>query len=185
MERKEEFILTEQRLVYLLKHFSSISESYRTKLNTLGISDKLISETCEAMGSKFNPVYIKNPEDLLSEIYKGKETTRILQLNGNSAMTVKFNYNIGTEGIIASNELTSEEKNSITNDVRNGYKVKIVKLNSFKASNSITYIINSNKEIVTVFPGRYAPPFPFNEMPLNEHKISSDFWDKHLFVELI
>ena len=81
-------------------------------------------------------------------------------------------------------ELSKDEKKHIKEALRNGLHLKAVRLSELKKTNRLTYVVNSQNEIVTAFPGRYAPPLPFPEMPFDEKKNATEFWLNHVFVEL-
>jgi hypothetical protein len=38
-------------------------------------------------------------------------------------------------------------------------------------------------ELITVFPGMYAPAFPSNSMSKDDLQIASEFWDEHILLK--
>jgi hypothetical protein len=184
MAGKKKLILTDQRVIHLLRHFSEIDISYRLNLHALGMDDAAIKETCQLTGSKFDASQVLNPEEILQLLDKGKQVLEVKQPNGNTARSVEFDKPIGTEGIVSLDELSKDEKKHIKEALRNGLHLKAVRLSELKKTNRLTYVVNSQNEIVTAFPGRYAPPLPFPEMPFDEKKNATEFWLNHVFVEL-
>jgi len=184
MAGKKKLILPDQRIIHLLRHFSEIDISYRLNLHALGLDDAAIAEACTLTGSKFDASHVLNPEQLLQLIEKGTLVKEVKQPNGNTARSVEFEMPIGTEGIVALDELSHDEKKHIKEAMRNGLHLKAVRLSELKKTNRLTYVVNGQNEIVTAFPGRYAPPLPFPEMPFDEKKNATEFWLNHVFVEL-
>jgi hypothetical protein len=38
-------------------------------------------------------------------------------------------------------------------------------------------------ELITVFPGTYAPVFPSTSMTKDDFQIASEFWDEHILLK--
>lgn len=185
MAGKKKLMITDQRIIHLLRHFIEIDFSYRTNLYSLGLDDIAIKAACELIGSKFDVSQVLNPEQLLKLIEKGKLIKEVKQPNGNTARSMEFEYTIGTEGIVALDELSNDERTQMKEVIRNGLHLKAIQLSRLKRTNRLTYVVNNQHEIITAFPGRYAPPLPFTEMPFEEKKDATEFWLNHVFIELI
>ncbi|MFN5911081.1 MAG: hypothetical protein ACK45H_07095 [Bacteroidota bacterium] len=184
MEGKKRLTITDQRIAHLLRHFSQIDTSYRNELYRIGLNDHAILEACSVPGSKFDPCQIKKPDDIIGLVDRGKTVFSILQPNGNHAITLEFDFNIGSEGILSMNELTSSERELVTESMRSGTLLKFVRLPQLRLTNRLTLVTNINSELVTAFPGRYAPPLPYPEMVQDEKIKANEFWNNHVFIEV-
>jgi hypothetical protein len=184
MEGKKKLKIPEKRFFHILRHFSEIDKSYKEILFNQGFDNITLKQECELVGSKFDASHVLNPKDILLLIDKGRKVSSIEQQNGNAAYTVELDYNIGNEGVISVFELTEEEKTQIKESPRGDSFLKSIKLSDYRKTNQITFVVNINKEIVSVFPGRYAPPLPFHNMTYKEKKISNEFWINHVFIDI-
>ena len=184
MEKSKNMKIPEQRFFHILRHYTEIDNSYYEILKKQGYDDFTIKQACNSVGSKFNATIIQNPLDLMQLKEKGNIAFKIEQANDNDAISVKFDFVVGSEGILSILELSETEKQFIKESKRNGIFIKSIKLPELKPTNQITYIINKQDEIITAFPGRYAPPLPFSNMPFKEKKTSIEFWLNHVFIEI-
>lgn len=95
----------------------------------------------------------------------------------------KINH-VGYEAIASINDI---DTNLIRNESRNGHTVKFAVVNQLPFTNQFCVVAFKNKdikELVTAFPGRYAPPFPHQKQLVHQNKISTDFWNKHILLKL-
>ena len=106
----------------------------------------------------------------------------IQQSNANQAFRYKipFDGGIGTNTII--NIKTIQHADKIKKVIRNGFQVNVVERNSFDPTNELVLICNSLNEVITVFPGMYAPAFPTQLVDKNEVEASKLFWENHAFI---
>jgi hypothetical protein len=108
----------------------------------------------------------------------------ISQTNGNRA----FRYKISCKGGIGANTLINiqsipqTDKSTLKKVIRNGFQVNVVERNFFDPTNELVLICNSLNEVITVFPGMYAPAFPTQLVDKNEVDAAQLFWDNHAFI---
>jgi hypothetical protein len=55
--------------------------------------------------------------------------------------------------------------------------------NFFDFTNQLVVICNHLDEVITVFPGSYAPAFPTQLTNVDEIKASILFWENHTFIK--
>jgi hypothetical protein len=181
MEDSKRLIFTERFLLHLPIHLDEMADEYRRKLQGLGWSEKEFLEARQTVGSKFDPQIVRSPDDIRTLIAKVNPICRLMQSNGNVALTFAFGFILGTESLISFDELKGVP-HAVQKKERNGFKVNVVSLPEFKPTNEITLIVNSFDEAITVFPGRYAPPFPRNGMKEEEKANCTTFWNSHAFI---
>jgi hypothetical protein len=107
----------------------------------------------------------------------------ISQTNGNRA----FRYKIPFEGGIGTNTLVNihaiqPDKSILKKVIRNDFQVNVIGRNFFDPTNELVLICNSLNEVITVFPGTYAPAFPTQLVDKNEVDAAQLFWDNHAFI---
>lgn len=67
--------------------------------------------------------------------------------------------------------------------IRNGFHTNVLERNFFDFTNQLVVISNTFNEIITVFTGLYAPPFPTQLTDEEEVKASILFWENHTFIK--
>ena len=68
---------------------------------------------------------------------------------------------------------------------RNNFKIKIVEKEGFVKTNELVVVASKeNNEIITAFPGQYAPPFPIHLSDTKSKIASERFWEEHAFIEI-
>lgn len=74
---------------------------------------------------------------------------------------------------------------SVLSELRNGWPVDFVYVHSFPSTNLVTIICretSSGLEVVTAFPGEYAPPFPNSGQTPEEIDINKRFWSDRILL---
>ena len=176
MEKPEELKLTLQRAFYILKHFESIDVDSRNLFLKNGYSELEIAKSIATIGSKFFNTFCSNPFQLSIIINNSNPVESISQSNGNSIFIYSFQESdgIGTDNLINLNNLLPLEINNLKVETRNNFKIKIVEKASFVKTNQLVVVASQeNNEIITAFPGQYAPPFP-NHLSDTKSKIASE-----------
>jgi len=186
-----EFQFTPERQFHILKHFKSIDEIYRGELCRSGaISRKDVSKRMEKFGSKFNPLFSYNPLEVLKRLKRRKGYTFEYKLKSKDRIEVKLifekgeNYDcIGWDTLVKKEEYITE--NEIKTRIRNGFQIHYTTGNP-QASlemNMIFELLEGSYHLITMFPGKYAPPFPDKEIQTEEeYTTNADFWSNHLFL---
>ncbi len=177
-------ILTIDRAFYLLKHFSKIDKKSRLLFLENNYSESDIDTALKVIGSKFNFSFCKNPFDLVSKINVLSTIQLFTQDNGNTIYVFRNeNGFIGPDNLISIGELTLAERSKIKFETRNGFEVGLLKSDKINQTNECVLIVKSDSnEIVTFFPGIYAPPFP-TSVKDSELKLKAKyFWENHIFL---
>jgi hypothetical protein len=185
MEGQKEFILADERAFYLIKHFEELDKKGHIYFKNLGYSDEKVNHELKTIGSKFYTSFCDNPFDLIQKITHYIPFDIINQTNGNKAFIYKipFTGGIGTNTIIPLKDIRQSDKSKIKKVIRNGFHVNVLEQNFFDFTNQLVVICNSLNEIITVFPGIYAPAYPTQLVDEQELKASILFWENHAFIK--
>ena len=182
MEEQKEFILTDERAFYLIKHFEKMDEKGMLHFQQMGHAREAINQALSSIGSKFYASFCENPFELIERIALCSPFEVIQQSNANQAFRYKipFDGGIGTNTII--NIKTIQHADKIKKVIRNGFEVNIIERNFFDSTNELVLICNSLNEVITIFPGMYAPAFPTQLVDKNEVEAARLFWEHHAFI---
>jgi hypothetical protein len=184
MEEQKEFILTDERAFYLIKHFEKLNEKGILHFQQLGHSIEAINHALTTIGSKFYARFTENPYDLIQKIAYFTPLEIISQTNGNRAFRYKipFEGGIGTNTLVNIHAIQQTDKSTLKKVIRNSFEVNIIERNFFDPTNELVLICNSLNEVITVFPGMYAPAFPTQLVDKNEAEAARLFWENHAFI---
>ncbi len=186
MEEKTKMNLTLSidRAFYLLKHFSKIDSKTRFFFIQNNYTNELIESALCSSGSKFNYRFCKNPFELIEKIERLQPLHFFKQENGNEVyiFTIESNF-IGVDNLIPLEDLTLTERSKIKYELRNGYEIGTFTTKKMHPTKECVLVLKSDSnEVVTIFPGIYAPPFPIS-IANEELKLKAEyFWANHLFL---
>lgn len=80
------------------------------------------------------------------------------------------------------------EYDQIQSEIRNGKTIQFIQLESLPKTTAITIVSreigNSNFQIITAFPGHYAPAFPHEKMSQSDLITAKTFWDSHILLKI-
>ena len=187
MEKPEELKLTVQRAFYILKHFESIDADSRDLFLKMGYSELEILKSIATIGSKFFNTFCSNPFQLSIIINNSNPVESFNQSNGNCIFIYSFQESdgIGNDNLINLNNLLPLELKNLKVEKRNNFKIKIVEKESFVKTNQLVVVAaKENNEIITAFPGQYAPAFPIHLSDTKSKIASERFWEEHAFIEI-
>ena len=182
------FVINDERLFHLLRHFESIDTNCQNYLIQKGYTQKQINEDLNASGSLFFSSFCTSPCQLPVVFSKLEPIALKLQENGNYAIKFISNDYLGTNGLIPTNKLSNQEKERIYLQERGGIDVKVI--NGIEAPKTYEAHAIAKREldidiyeIITCFSGSLSPPFPTYIKDLKERAISEKYWKKHILIE--
>lgn len=183
MEKEINFILSIDRAFYLLKHFSHIDELTRDIFIKNNFSNEQIEIALHTCGSKFS--FCKNPFELMQKIKDLHLQQKFAQDNGTNVYIYSNEENmIGTNQLTSIQELSLEEKSQIKIEERNGFKINVLKTVKILETNVCVLVSNAEtNEVISVFPGIYAPPFPIHLSAGPFKEYAEKFWNNHVFLK--
>jgi hypothetical protein len=177
--------ITEDSLIYNIRHFKSIDSQFEEKLKSLGFSHKEILDRLSIIGSKFNEDFVSDPVELVEMLNQINPQKTVFQENGRIALIFQFSSSVGTDSLIKKMRIISEERKNIYLEERGSFNVGVIQLDYLPQTNQIVVIVDAKSyNLVTLYPGIYAPSFPTEDQSKGDNQISLDFWKKHLFIKI-
>ncbi len=186
MEEKTKInlILSIERAFYLLKHFNKIDSKSRSIFIDNLCKEEEIDSALAITGSKFNYQFCKNPFELIEKINRLQPLHFFKQENGNAVyiFTIESNF-IGVDNLIPLADLTLTERSKIKYELRNSYEIGTFTTKKIHPTKECVLVLKSDSnEVVTIFPGIYAPPFPISIANEDMKAKAEYFWANHLFL---
>jgi len=181
MEKEVMYHIGPETALYLCKHFFQIDNEERIAIEKTSTSNA-IEIQLRQIGSKFYPEFTKGPFELVSLLNTINPTAVFEQNNERIVSIFKFESPIGHNGIISLEDIGEENQNEVYTKQRNGIDVKVWRT-SLKNDTNQLVLIRKEKNVITCFPGIYAPPLPTLKMTQSELKMAEDFWIEHVFIE--
>lgn len=197
--KKEDFLSLIQNLVFdldsqihIIKHFSKLDDNYIAYLqNDNNVSFELIKEKLSLKGSIFNYSFASNPLQLIDKLI----TADVIELieesfSNNIELRLKFSMTkypmgVGSNNLVNLNTLNKKQISIIENKVFNGENIQFVRTKA-QITNEIIFVTLKNKtkfNIITIYPGIYAPPFPLKDkQSAMFYNHCRNFWDEHVFL---
>ncbi len=185
------FYFDEKSQYHVLKHFCEADHEYLSAL--ADALQKKVTDTRKRMklsGSKFNLSFASNPLEVLEKLKSDSDySIEYLLLNKERIeLRCTFHKNIYAEGIgrdalIEQSEFSPVEP--IKTHMKNGFPIMYTHGKSPPTweLNIIFGLNNSSYYLVTLFPGKYAPPFPdrkkHSEKEFARH---CDFWSRYIIL---
>jgi len=141
----------------------------------------------EKAGSYFFTSVFQNVEELLTVLEKRDPFSVIVQSSGREAHTYDLTDigDCGTVGLGLKCEFTDRK---IKMENRNGIDVQYIEVDQLHPTSLLTVICFKEEQkyqLITAFPGDYAPAFPHDKMDSDELSWSMAFWDKHILFKKI
>ena len=136
-------------------------------------------------GSIFRPDYFPTIESLLKFMVDIEPIREIIQ----SEYTVAHLYKIdaleyvGWEGV---GKLSDYPKVKVQEENRNGYMTRFIETAELPTTKLVNVVLKhclDGMELITVFPGIYAPAFPNASMSMDDLQIASEFWNAHILLK--
>ena len=187
----EKFIFDREGQYHVLKHFSEIDEEYRNEMISRGAHSKReISLRMEKFGSKFHKNFLSNPMALIQLLKNEKEFVLLERFSSDNRIELQLVFDmaryplgIGSDTLVRKNDHIGDSEMKIR--MRFGFPIHYTKGEPRPTweLNLIFEWTDENWRLITMFPGKYAPPFPDKKKQApEEYQKSSDFWKKYLFL---
>jgi hypothetical protein len=181
---KMNLILTLERAFYLLKHFTKIDSKTRAIFIGKNYTEEEIDLALATSGSKFNYKFCKNPFELIEKIESIPPFYFFKQDNGNLIYIFRIESDfIGFDNLLPIADLTLNERSKIKYEIRNGYEIGTYLSKIMNPTKECVLVLKSyNREVVTFFPGIYAPSFPISIKDADFKMKAEYFWENHVFL---
>lgn len=132
-------------------------------------------------GSKFNTEVFLSLESILTEIKSIQPNRIVEQSSGRVAHIYELNGFCGWIGIGK-----RADYSRIETEIRNGFVTEFAVVETLPQTRLLTVIaefIDGTYTLITVFPGDYAPPFPYEGMEPEEKERASVFWKENILLK--
>ena len=136
-------------------------------------------------GSIFRPDYFPTIESLLIYILDLEPIREIIQSEYSVVHLYQINAleYVGWEGV---GKLSDYPKVEVQEENRNGYMTRFMEIEELPQTKFVNVVFKqclNGMELITVFPGMYAPAFPNASMSMDDLQIASEFWDEHILLK--
>ena len=176
-------IIGTNALVRILSHFTVIDQDIISELNETGISHELILNQFKAVGSKFT--LFSNPFEIFAKLDLLEPIECILKYDLVKVNVYYFNEIVGNDHLFLISDLSDQEKTFVRKIPRDGKIVNCIERSSYKSTSQVNVVLdNETNEILTIFPGKYAPPFPSDAMDDFTKRNTTLFWNEHCFTRI-
>ncbi len=156
------YFVTEDRLLHLMNHFSGNKST----------------------GSYFFDNVFDGIYKLLEYVNAHEPREIICQMNGNQVHV--FEYEGGKEvGFVGFDKKKNVLGCEVIREMRNNYLTEFALVEKMKATPMFCVVVRAviQMEVITTFPGPFAPPFPYSGQNEHENKVSSAFWEEHILIK--
>ncbi len=188
----KQIVFTTDQQLHILSHFNTIDTNYKKQLINQGMKEDDIEKRLQMNGSKFLYSFAENPIRLWSKIVAALDDAKAVFPIHNNKCEIQLTFSkeeypegIGLDSLMAVNELNAKYQSEISMQVRGNYTVKTLErvMNPSWLANVILYIDKTNTIILSIFPGKYAPPFPDkNKQTESFFMQNKQFWDQHVML---
>lgn len=139
-------------------------------------------------GSIFRPDYFPTIESLLIYILDFEPIREIIQSEYSVAHLYEINAieYVGWEGV---GKMSDYPKVKVQEENRNGHMTRFIEIAELPTTKFVNIVFNYglngmiDMELITVFPGMYAPAFPNATMLKDDFLIASEFWNEHILLK--
>ena len=136
-------------------------------------------------GSIFRPDYFPTIESLLNFMVDIEPIREIVQSENSVAHLYEIDAleYVGWEGV---GKLSNYPKVKVQEENRNGYMTRFIETAELPTTKLVNVVLKhclDGMELITVFPGIYAPAFPNASMSMDDLQIASEFWDEHILLK--
>jgi len=136
-------------------------------------------------GSIFRPDYFPTIESLLMYMLGLEPIREISQSEYSVAHLYQINAleYVGWEGV---GKMSDYPKAKVQEENRHGFMTRFMELEELPQTKLVNVVFKhclNGMDLITVFPGIYAPAFPSNSMSKDDFQIASEFWNEHILLK--
>jgi hypothetical protein len=183
-----------ERQFHILKHFNRVDREYlEDLLNHSEYTREEIEQQLNMNGSKFSEGFISNPDDLWRYLKKtiSESGQSFSWDNGKCEIQVSFEISrfpdgIGEDFVIHVSDLPGQIREDLTDD--DWKSLQDLDIDAVPKKTWTVHVIlgklNGTPEVVSIFPGVYAPPLPDEELQSEEEFAKNlEFWSMHAVLK--
>jgi len=178
-------------LLHICRHFKNLPKKDVLKLQDLGIEKAEIEQELGLVGSKFFSPPFSGIYELVDFIINNWQKKEVISLE-NDILVSRWIWNkseypngIGNDGLVSLNTLNEAELSLVYKKERKTFVVNAYPTSQIFPTWDLIVISKSNPipEILTIYPGTYAPPFPMDTMDKEFFQVCDEFWKMHALIE--
>lgn len=187
-----DFTFNIDRQFHCLRHFSFQGKSQLRRLEAKfsPYSKAQIQQELDLIGSKFYADFAQEPLEILNQLEKASQMQTPIE---NNKTLIQFDFSkedfpngIGNSALLPLSELDETQQVRKYKVKRGDYEVWTCEVAELPTSNKLSIIAFENQgffDIITLFPGEYAPAFPRGTSELEEQ--NRMFWEGHCLLKRI
>ena len=184
MEESKKIGLLDSSIIYLIRHFHKIDQSCINELLHQGIKLEAIEEKLKTAGSKFDANFASNPREIIEILNPHPPYQVIPQVNKRTAYLYLFEESIGWDSIMDVNQIPPGDIAKIKEEKRGDHTVRFIERTESPQTNQIVAVVDSeSNNVITLFPGSYAPALPSLDQSKTDFDQSTAFWGTHVFIK--
>jgi hypothetical protein len=180
-------------LLHICRHFKSLPSEDVSKLLALGFKKAEIEQELGLVGSKFFSPPFSGIYDLVDFIEKNWLKKEVISLENDTLVSrwvwdkSEFPGGIGNDGLVSLKSLSENELSKVYKKDRKKFIVNAYPTSQIFPTSEFIVIskIKPSPEILTIYPGTYAPPFPSEDMDKDFYRLCDNFWKNHALIESI
>ncbi len=184
-----DFTFNLDRQFHCLRHFSFDGNDQLRRLEAKfpSYSTTQIQQELELIGSKFHADFAQEPFEILDQF---KKASRMQIPIENNKTLIQFAFSkddfpngIGNSALLPLSELDEAQQARKYKVKRGDFEVWTCEVAKLPTSNKLSIIAFENQgnfDIITLFPGEYAPAFPRGTSELDEQ--NRMFWEGHCLL---
>lgn len=180
-------------LLHICRHFKSLTSEDVSKLLALGFKESEIEQELKLVGSKFFSPPFSGIYALVDFIEKNWEKKEVISLENDTLVCrwvwekSEYPNGIGNDGLVSLKSLNENELSKVYKKERKKFIVNAYPTSQIFPTFEFNVIskVKPIYEILTIYPGTYAPPFPSEEMEKGLYSFCDDFWKNHALLDSI
>lgn len=166
--------LSANSLFHCLRHFNKLCRTEKELIEAEGRTKTEINAMLAQSGSKF---FADSVAEIIDSILA--HTVKTETTDGKTIFHALFGEPVGFTGIVSEDELNNAMRAGLQEEMRGSYAVRTVPSDTMSPTCEAHLILDtSTKNVITVFPGSYAPAIP------RQGWSASPFWSSHYFIRL-
>jgi len=134
-------------------------------------------------GSQFNLQIFPTPESLIDYSNSNAPEKIFIQENGREAHIFSIQNKVA--GHCGIDLKQNHDEKSIFLQDKNGYQIQCVNSDTLPETNEFCLIVEpliDTFNIITMYPGEYAPPLPNSKFTAVYNEFCDDFWKERVFI---
>lgn len=183
--------ISDKVLLHICRHFKNLPPEDLSKLLELGIDRAEIEQELMLVGSKFFSPPFSGIYAIVDYIKKNWQKKEVISFENDILVSrwvlnkSEYPLGIGNDGLVSLKSLNENELSKVYKKDRKTFVVNAYPTSQIFPTWEFNVISKSkpNPDILTIYPGTYAPPFPMDSMEKDFFLSCDEFWKVHALIE--